>query len=309
MIAFGCSITEPEVYAQCAERGLRLVAEPGSKIIANSAAGSLFRSYNLIMDGASGLEDLEALVLVHQDAEIVDPDFCGKLREALADPDVGVVGCVGALDVRSIAWWEGSVTWASFTHRYREFGGGEVPAFSWSENGQPGYSRTGQVDTIDGFVMGLSPWVVRNVRFDEGLGSQIHGYDLDFCLQVRELGRRVITADFRVIHHHSLELVSDPDIWIQAHMSIAEKWEGRMPGIGRPNWGAAADDWKRRARQAEAEAGATRLDRASMQLQANARERELELALQEMQRSQSWRLTAPLRQASALARRLRRSRR
>ncbi|MBV8431314.1 MAG: hypothetical protein JO244_09145, partial [Solirubrobacterales bacterium] len=202
----------------------------------------------------------------------------------------------------------GSVTWASFTHRYREFGGGEVAAFSWENNGQPGYSRTGEVDTIDGFVMVLSPWVVQNVRFDEGLGSQIHGYDLDFCLQVREQGRKVTTADFKVVHHHSLELVTDPDIWIQAHMNLAEKWEGRMPGIGRPNWGAAPEDWKRRARQAEAEAGATRLDRASMQLQANARERQLQAELEEIWGSQSWRLTAPLRRASALTQRWRRSR-
>ncbi len=69
-------------------------------------------------------------MLVHQDAEIVDPDFCAKVRAALADPDVGLVGCVGALGVRSIAWWEGSVTWASFAHRYAELGGGEIPAFT-----------------------------------------------------------------------------------------------------------------------------------------------------------------------------------
>jgi Glycosyltransferase like family len=302
MIAFGCSITEPEVYAQCARRGFELVGEPDSEIIANSAAGSLFRSYNLIMDLARDLEDLEALVLVHQDAEIVDPQFCAKIRQALKDPQVGVVGCVGALDVRNIAWWEGSVTWASFTHRYKEFGGGEVPAFSWVEDRQPGYSRTGEVDTLDGFVLVLSPWVTRNLRFDEGLGTQIHGYDLDFCLQVREAGRKVVTTDLKVVHHHSLDLVSDPNVWIQAHVNVVDKWEGRMPGIGRPNWGAATDDWKQRARQAEAEAGATRLDRASMELRAQARERQLLAEIEEMRTSISWRLTEPLRRLNAAVR-------
>ena len=299
MIAFGCSITVPEVYARCAEAGLRRVAEPDSEIIANAAAGSLFRSYNLIMDAAAAHDDLEALVLVHQDAEIVDSAFCRKLRDALADPEVGVVGCVGAIDVRSIAWWEGSVTWASFTHRYGEFGGGEIPSLTWTREHQPAFARTGEVDTVDGFVLGLSPWAVRNVRFDEGLGSQIHGYDLDFCLQVREAGRKVVTADFKVVHHHSLELVDDADVWIQAHVRIAEKWEGRMPRIGLPNWGASAGDWKARARQAEAEAGATRLERVSVQLQAEARERQLRAQLDEMLRSRSWKLTAPLRWLNA----------
>jgi hypothetical protein len=295
MLIFGCSITAPDVYARCAEPGLRLVAEPDSEIIANAAAGSLFRSYNLILDAAARREDLEAVVLVHQDAEIDDPDFCAKLREALRDPDVAVVGCVGAIDVRSIAWWEGSVTWASFSHRYQEFGGGEVQAFTWSQDGRPGYARTGEVDTLDGFVLCLSPWAVRNVRFDETIGTQIHGYDLDYCLQVRETGHKVVTADFKVVHHHSLELVEDTQPWIEAYVRVADKWEGRMPGIGLPNWGPAPDDWKGRARRAEADAGAARLERESIRLQAQAREREMQAELDEVLGSTSWRVTAPLR--------------
>jgi hypothetical protein len=155
---------------------------------------------------------------------------------------------------------------------------------------------------LDGFVLALSPWAVRNLRFDEGLGSQIHGYDLDFCLQVREAGRKVMTADFKVVHHHSLELLRDPEVWIAAHMKIAEKWEGRMPGIGLPNWGASSDDWKLRARLAEAEAGATRLERRSAELQLEARERQLRAELDEVLNSTSWRFTRPLRLLTAALR-------
>jgi hypothetical protein len=303
MLIFGCSITAPDVYARCAEPGLRLVAEPDSEIIANAGAGSLFRSYNLILETAAGRDGLEAVVLVHQDAEIVDREFCTKLREALRDPQVAVVGCVGAIDVRSIAWWEGSVTWASFSHRYREFGGGEVPAFTWSADGHPGYARTGEVETLDGFVLCMSPWAAANVRFDETLGTRIHGYDLDYCLQVREAGHKVITADFKVVHHHSLELVADTQPWVEAHVAVAEKWEGRMPGIGLPNWGPAPEDWKRRARWAEADAGATRLERESMRLQAEARERQLRAELDEVLHSTSWRVTRPLRKLMLALRR------
>jgi Glycosyltransferase like family len=301
VIAFGCSITAPDVYARCAEPGVKRAAEPDSKIIANSAAGSIFRSYNLILDQVAGLEDLEALVLLHQDAEIVDPTFLAKARSALKDPEAGVIGCVGAIDVRSIAWWEGSVTWASFTHRYGESGGGEIDSITWSTEGEqlPAYARTGEVDTLDGFVLVLSPWAIRNLRFDEGLGSQIHGYDLDFCLQVRESGHKVLTADFKVIHHHSLDLLTDPEVWIRAHMAVADKWEGRMPKIGLPNWGAAAEDWKQRARQAEAEAGATRLERVSTELKAQARERQLQAELDVVLSSLSWKLTTPLRKGNA----------
>ena len=62
--------------------------------------------------------------------------------------------------------------------------------------------------------------------------SEFHGYDLDFCLQVREAGRKVITADFRAIHHRPLEMLPDAEPWVEAHMRVAEKWDGRIPGIG-----------------------------------------------------------------------------
>jgi Glycosyltransferase like family len=297
MIAFASSITEPEIYHRCSERGFRLAAEADSKLLSQSAAGSIFRSYNLIIDQAAGLNDLEALVLVHQDAEIVDPDFCQKLRQALRDPDVGLVGCVGAVGVRSIAWWEGSATWGSFSHRYRELGGGEFPAFSWDNDHLPPFARTGEVDMVDGFVLGLAPWTVRNIRFDESLGSALHGYDFDFCLQVRAGGRKVVTADLKVVHHHSLELVSDPQSYVEAHMEIAEKWDGRMPNVG-----VAAGDWRLRARRAEAEAAAARAHVVSAQLEIEARDRQQQRALTEAIESTSWRITAPLRRLSALRR-------
>jgi hypothetical protein len=293
VIAFGCSITSPETYARYAERGMRHAAEADSVFLAYESAGSIFRSYNLLLDQAADLDDLEGLVIVHQDAEIVDPDFCGKLRRALTDPEVGVVGCVGAVGVRSIAWWEGSVTWASFTHRYGELGGGELQALSWKPGETPSYAHTGEVDTVDGFVLGLSPWTVRNIRFDESLG-QLHGYDFDFCLQVREAGRKVVTEDIKVIHHHSLELVSDPAAWIEAHIKVSEKWDGRIPNVG-----VEGGDWKQRARRAEAEAAASRMQALAAMLQADARAKELERQVRLVTESTSWRVTGPLRHLSA----------
>jgi hypothetical protein len=257
-----------------------------------AAVGSIFESYNALLDRAAGVTDLEALVLVHQDAELVDADLCPKVREAFRDPEVGVAGCVGAVDVRSIAWWEGSVALASFVHRYDEHGGGDLAAFSFTWAEAPPYARTGKVDTVDGFVLVLSPWVVRNVRFDESLG-RLHGYDFDFCLQVRAAGRKVVTADIRAIHHHSLDLVSDPDQWVEAHMRVAEKWDGRMTGVG-----TAAGSWKERARRAEAERDAARLRDHSNSLEVAARINELERILAEATESISWRVTEPLRRLS-----------
>jgi hypothetical protein len=289
MIAFGTAITKPDVYRRCAEPGIRRAAEPDSRIDAMPATGSIFHSYNALLDRAAAWADLEALVLVHQDTELADADLCAKLRAALRDPGVGLVGCVGAIGVRSIAWWEGSVTLASFLNRYEEHGGGDLQSFSWDWGEAPAYAQVGEVETLDGFVLVLSPWTVRNVRFDESLGS-FHGYDLDFCLQVREAGRKVVTADFRAVHHRPLEMLPEPREWIAAHIRVAEKWDGRMPGIGQ-----GQGSWRERALRAEAERDAARTLARSTALEIDARAAMLACALAEARGSISWRITAPLR--------------
>ncbi len=288
MIAFATATTKPDVYRRCAEPGIARAAEADSEVRAMPSIGSIFASYNALLDEFSERDELEALVLVHQDAEIIDADFCQIVRRALADPHVGVVGCVGAVGVRSIAWWEASVTLASFVNRYQEHGGGDLASFSWEWTEAPAYARTGEVETLDGFVLVLSPWVVRNLRFDESLG-QFHGYDLDFCLQVRASGRTVITADFRAVHHRQLEMVPDPEEWIEAHIRVAEKWDGEM-GIG-----TGTGSWRERALRAEADADAALVLGYMNVLETTARVRELQGALDETTTSISWRLTAPLR--------------
>jgi hypothetical protein len=292
VIAFGSAISGAEAYRRYAEPGVRLASEPDCEIYAFAAVEPIGRTYNLILDAAAGREDLEALVLVHPHTEIVDPGFCAKVRRALADSDVGVVGCTGATEVTSIAWWEGRIISAPVIQRYEEQGGGQLATASWAHREPP----PAQVQALDGQLLVLSPWVVRNVRFDESLLLG-HGFDLDFSLQVRAAGRRLMVADLRVVHHRSLELISDLDVWIEAHIRVAEKWNGTLD---RPD--ADEADWKLRARRAEAKREAARAIAFSKALTLDARVLELERALAEKTDSPSWRLTAPLRMLNRLRR-------
>jgi hypothetical protein len=292
MIAFGAAINEGEPYRRFAQPGIELAAEPDSEVFAFGAVGSISRSYNLLLDAAAGCQDLEALALVNPFLEITDRDFCAKVREALSAPDVAVAGSIGATGVRGIAWWEGSVVSAPIVHRYHEHGGGDRPAFSWVHaNPAPA-----EVETVDGQLLVLSPWAVRNVRFDESPHIS-QGYDLDYCLQVREAGHKVLAADIAVVHHRSLELVSDLDLWVEGHIAVATKWDGRMPGA--PSEG---ETWKQRARRAEAEREAARAFAFSSALKLDARVLELERAFEQATSSLSWRLTAPLRRANRVRR-------
>ena len=185
MIAFAACVGSEEKYRSFAEPGLRLVCEPDSLIAEATTDTSIFGAYNEVLDALAGRDDLEALVVLHEDLEIVDSDFCGKVRRRLAEPDVAIVGVVGARGVTSLAWWEAEGRGRCLESRgLVDFGGG-----------------CHDVDSVDGLLMALSPWAVRSLRFDEERFTGFHGYDADLCFQARAAGRRVLVADLPLTHH------------------------------------------------------------------------------------------------------------
>jgi hypothetical protein len=284
----------PDVYGRYAKAGIERAAEPGSAILAYAGAGSVARTYNLIAELAARADDLEGLVLVHQDAEIRDPQFCAKLRRVLSDPDVAVVGCVGATGVRDTAWWDGEVTWNSASYFCAEVAHGELP---WRPAGDQPRWPDREVDTVYGVMLALSPWAVKTLRFDEAVGP-VHGYDFDICRQARSAGRKVVVADLQVAHHRSLDLVTDAEAWIASHMRAAEHWD---PGVPRDE-----HLWRMRARRAEADAAAAQLLAASKLLQLDAWAKHNAQEIESIESSRSWRITEPLRRGNAIFRQARR---
>lgn len=295
MIMFASAITDFDQYALCAAPGLDRVKEDDSVILAHRSIGSVFRNYNFILGEARRRDDVEALVLIHQDAELVSPDFCEIIRAEFRDPDVAVVGCAGSVGPRSIAWWEGGVSWASFDHRFEEYHGGDLEAMTFNVDHIPRNVAPGEVDSIDGFVMALSPWAIHELEFDETLGD-LHGYDFDLCCQVRSAGKKVMTADFRAIHHHSLEVIKDPGGWKDSYIRMIEKWEGKLPNVRLP------EDLKMHSLRSEADAA---FNRARVNIYHHKLD-VLDDLIKDMQTSTSWRLTRPLRAIGRLLRRPRR---
>lgn len=292
MIAFGCSIVAPHIYDLYAGPGIERAREPDSAVLAHAASASIARTCNLLLDQAAKLKGLEALVVVHQDAELLDGDLCGRLRAVFADPDVAIAGAVGAVGVDSIAWWDGTVTSNSAPYRQDE---PERVVTVGTLAVEPS-----EVETLYGVLLAFSPWAVQNLRCDESIGM-LHGYDYDFCRQARAAGRKVVTADLNVAHHHPLNLVSESEIWVEAHVRAAEKWDERGPANDAPDI-----DWKPRARAAEANAAAARLLAASRLLELDAAVERDGRELDQIRATRSWKLTVPLRRGNAIVRDARR---
>jgi hypothetical protein len=190
LIAYGTCIGSEDRFARFAEPGIARAGGPDAVMLTRSEQDSIFSAYNSILDEARRLPDLEALVLLHDDLELRDPDFEGKVRELFADPSIGLAGVVGGSRVTSLSWWErephGRASWDGFPGE-----GPRVEDFGF---------ETVDVDTVDGFFLVLSPWVVANLRFDERTFPGFVGYAADLSFTARRYGKRVIVADFP--HHH-----------------------------------------------------------------------------------------------------------
>lgn len=291
MIAFGVPVHEEEPYERYAEPGIQRTLEPDSVVIALMSVFPIARIYNLLLDAAAAHDDLEALVLVDPHLELADPLFCAKVREALADPAVGAAGALGGIRGDTMAWWDGPVVAGSVTRRYREHLGGELPVAPWA----PRRQAPAEVGALDGRLLVLSPWAVRNVRFDEELVLS-YGFDYDFSRTVRAAGRKLWVADLAVVYHDPLKHVDNLEAWVQAHIAVTEKWE-RLDGVE-----LSEADWRRRARRAEARRDLARAEVTVEMMLRDARFEALEQEIARLTDRLSWRLTEPLRVLNAARR-------
>jgi hypothetical protein len=192
VIAYGVCIGSEDGFAQFAEPGIVRASGPDAVVLKRSDQTSIFTAYNSILDEARGLPDLEALVLLHDDTELRDPGFEARVRELFADPSIGLAGAIGGSQVTSLSWWEvephGRTSWDGFPGE-----GPRVDDFG---------TETVDVDSVDGFLLVLSPWVVAHLRFDEKTFPGFLGYAADLSFTVRQSGKRVIVSDFP-LHHHA----------------------------------------------------------------------------------------------------------
>ena len=127
MIAFACCIASREKYEKFALPGIKRFGGPDALIIETSSDRSILEAYNGVLDQLRHRNDIEALVLLHEDTEIRDPLFRWRMSRAFNDPDVAVVGAIGASNVTSLAWWEGHTFGHILESRgHIEFGGGSA---------------------------------------------------------------------------------------------------------------------------------------------------------------------------------------
>lgn len=180
------------------------------QMVALSGQTQLTVAYNTILDAYRG-RGLDAVVLLHDDLQITDPDFEAKFLKVLADPDVALAGVCGGKGDQTLAWWQS-----------------ETVGHQMTDSGMLDFGRReGDVAFIEGSCMVFSPWAVEHLRFDTRYPGFL-GYD-DVCLTARAAGKRVVVADVDT-HHHSTVGFKSPAIataWDVAERIFQAKWWNR----------------------------------------------------------------------------------
>lgn len=204
-------MTDDARYAAEAEPGIRRVAPPGSVVLVRRGM-SLQAAYNAMLDEAAAMPGVDGLVLLHQDVELHDPAFGAALTTMLAEPGVAIVGVNGRRGAVGL----------------REPGSAYVGHVCWGGpfEGPPAAGAAPvEVELVDGMLLALSPWAVRELRFDLAFEPTFHLYDRDICFQARARGRRVLVAETHVTHHFRRSALPSRADFVEALLLLERKWQ------------------------------------------------------------------------------------
>jgi hypothetical protein len=181
-IAYGVCVGSWDRFHRFVEPRVR-----GRQLLVAHGQPSITVAYNRILAAFSAQDPLpDALVLLHEDLEIIDPDFEVKVAWELECPDVALVGVAGGRGVTSLAWWEAP---ERFGHQLTDSGPLELGP------------RRGDVDSLEGSLLVFSRWAIDHLRYDERL-TGFHCCD-EICIRAVRAGRAVKVADIDT-HHHTV---------------------------------------------------------------------------------------------------------
>lgn len=183
---FGTCVGESENYQRVALPSILRAAAEDDVVLSTSGAVGICAAYNSFIEQALARPDCEGLVLLHDDVEILDPNFRKKALHSVRRPAVGVAGAVGGAKLTGLSWWRARRTAGSVLETRGPVDLGEA---------------RDSVDVVDGLLMIVSRAAFSAVTFDEATFPGFHGYDIDYCLAVKDRGLNVETIPLGLFHH------------------------------------------------------------------------------------------------------------
>lgn len=193
---------------------------------------SLFSAYNEGVRRAKG----EILCFCHEDILFHTPSWGDSVQNLFSDESIGVVGVIGShfLPGAPMYWWS-----SPFISQYSV--NNDQGVVQRNDHREFFHGHIADVVTIDGVCFFIARKLFGSLRFDDRTFQGFHLYDMDICMQVQGLGKRVCVTDVLEIEH----FWSEDSLKDEQYMAVLDhnlelfyhKWEKNLPmvrGIDEP---------------------------------------------------------------------------
>lgn len=181
---------------------------------------SICQAYNIGVSRAKG----DILCFVHDDVLFRTDNWGAIIENLLNDNSIGIVGFAGThfLPQCPMYWWDSP--YISQSNIDKGCPQSKLEYF---------HGLLADVVTVDGLCFFVQRSLFKTIRFDEELYSGFHAYDMDICMQVQKMGKRVcVTSAILIEHFWSSELFNNKAYIekLEANMKLFyKKWNSFMP--------------------------------------------------------------------------------
>lgn len=196
-------------------------------VIDNSSKGySIFSAYNEGVRRSKG----EILCFCHEDILFHTPSWGTSIQKVLSDESIGVVGVIGShfLPRAPMYWWS-----SPFISQYSV--NNDKGVVQLNDNREFFHGAIADVVTVDGVCFFVPRSLFDSIRFDDRTFQGFHLYDMDICMQVQALGKRVCVTDVLTIEHFWSEgSFKDQKYMAELNRNLElfyHKWEKDLPMV------------------------------------------------------------------------------
>lgn len=141
------------------------------------------------------VKDEDIIVFIHEDVQIMSPNFEQRLQQFFNQHKPGIVGVYGSIEWNGWGWW--------LNDRPKNARGQIVQGY---DTGHKIVMRDNgsncQVAVIDGCMMAISGKLLKELPFREDIPGW-HHYDSSYCVEAQKKGYKVYVSDV-LIYHRSM---------------------------------------------------------------------------------------------------------
>jgi len=202
-VAYGCCVGSWDRFN-------RYVLPPAgdAPVLGLSGQTSIADAYNVMLRWAYA-ENIEMLILQHDDLEILDPDHVAKFAAVFAADEYAMLAGVAGGGARGgLAWWNRDPVGHQRTDAMEiDFG-----------------PRAGVVDLLEGSILAFSRGGIERLGFESRPG--FHGYDEIAMAATRQPGWCAVVVDVDTHHHTALGFDNEASHqdWLAADQWFRRKW-------------------------------------------------------------------------------------